>query len=64
MTNLHNYVNLIPGMAPAQLLDTVRLSSFGNGSGFLGLPGDITPPSRFVRAAFYQSDRSPDKSPA
>lgn len=55
MTNLHNYVNLIPGMASAQLLDTVRLSSFGNGSGFLGLPGDITPPSRFVRAAFYQA---------
>ena len=28
---------------------------FGAGSGFLGLPGDVTPPSRFVRAAFYQT---------
>lgn len=55
MTNLNNYVNLIPGMAPSQQLDGVTLASFGNGSGFLGIPGDITPPSRFVRAAFYQA---------
>ena len=25
------------------------------GSGTLGLPGDVTPPSRFIRAAFYQA---------
>ena len=25
------------------------------GSGFLGIPGDVTPPSRFVRAAFFQA---------
>ena len=25
------------------------------GSGFLGMPGDVTPPSRFVRAAFYKA---------
>ena len=31
------------------------MSSFGAGSGFLGIPGDVTPPSRFVRAAFYQA---------
>ena len=30
-------------------------SSFGAGSAFLGLPGDVTPPSRFVRAAFYKA---------
>ena len=27
----------------------------GHGNGFLGLPGDFTPPSRFVRAAFFKS---------
>ena len=42
-------------MAPAQDLGTTPLKSFGAGSGFLGIPGDVTPPSRFVRAAFYQS---------
>jgi choloylglycine hydrolase len=34
----------------------VKISSLGQGSGMLGLPGDFTPPSRFVRAvAFSQS---------
>ena len=55
LTNLNNYVNLYPGPAKNQELDGKTLSQFGAGSGFLGLPGDITPPSRFVRAAFYQA---------
>ncbi|WP_072529658.1 linear amide C-N hydrolase [Bacteroides ilei] len=55
LTNLNNYVNLYPGSAAAQQFDALELRSFGVGSGFLGLPGDITPPSRFVRAAFYQA---------
>ena len=55
LTNLNNYVNLFPGTAPAQQLGEQPLASFGSGSGMLGLPGDVTPPSRFVRAAFYQA---------
>ena len=56
MTNLNNYVNLYPGNAkPSKLSGDVTLSSFGAGTGFRGIPGDVTPPSRFVRAAFYQS---------
>ena len=55
LTNLNNYVNLFPGSAPAQRINNLDLKSFGAGSGFLGIPGDVTPPSRFVRAAFYQS---------
>ena len=55
ITNLNNYVNLFPGAAPAQEMGGVRLSQFGAGSGLLGIPGDVTPPSRFVRAAFYQT---------
>lgn len=55
MTNLNNYVNLVPGNAPSHQLGAVELRSFGAGSGFLGMPGDVTPPSRFVRAAFYQA---------
>lgn len=55
MTNLNNYVNLYPGSAPSQKLGNTELSQFGAGSGFLGIPGDVTPPSRFVRAAFYQT---------
>lgn len=55
LTNLSNYVNLFPGTAPEQHLGKTRLASFGAGSGMLGIPGDVTPPSRFVRAAFYQA---------
>lgn len=53
MVNLNNYVNLYAGSAPVSSLGDVKLASFGAGSGFLGMPGDVTPPSRFVRAAFY-----------
>ncbi|WP_304952863.1 choloylglycine hydrolase family protein [uncultured Alistipes sp.] len=55
LTNLNNYVNLRPGDAPAQKLGGATLLPFGGNSGFLGIPGDATPPSRFVRAAFYRA---------
>ncbi len=32
----------------------LTLSAFGQGSGTVGLPGDYTPPSRFVRAVFLK----------
>ena len=55
MTNLNNYVNLYAGTAETKKMGDVQIASFGAGSGFLGIPGDVTPPSRFVRAAFYQT---------
>jgi len=56
MTNLRNYVNLTATNVPPINLGGVRLAQFGQGSGLRGLPGDFTPPSRFVRAvAFSQS---------
>lgn len=55
LMNLNNYVNLKPGAAGPTALGPLTLRPFGAGSGFLGIPGDMTPPSRFVRAAFFQS---------
>lgn len=56
MTNLNNYVNLEPGsVADRTIKPGVTLKPLGHGSGMLGLPGDFTSPSRFVRAAFYQT---------
>ena len=55
LTNLNNYVNLHPGNVAPQQLDSLTLRPFGAGSGLFGIPGDVTPPSRFVRAAFYQA---------
>jgi choloylglycine hydrolase len=50
LTNLRNYVNLSATNVEPLDLEGLRLSALGEGSGLLGLPGDWTPPSRFVRA--------------
>ena len=56
MTNLNNYVNLEPGSAPDnEIKPGITLQPLGHGSGMLGLPGDFTAPSRFVRATFFQT---------
>jgi choloylglycine hydrolase len=56
MTNLRNYVNLTVTGVPPVDLDGVQLAELGQGAGMHGLPGDFTPPSRFVRAvAFSQA---------
>ena len=43
------------GRSSPHALGNLTLTAFGAGSGFLGMPGDVTPPSRFVRAAFYKA---------
>jgi choloylglycine hydrolase len=56
MTNLRNYVNFSMSNAPPVKLGSITLKPTGQGTGMLGMPGDFTPPSRFVRAvAFTQS---------
>lgn len=55
VTNLNNYVNLRPGDVEPYKMDEKTLRAFGATAGFLGLPGDDTPPSRFVRAAFFRA---------
>lgn len=56
LTNLNNYINLEPGSAADNTLKPgITLQPLGHGSGMLGLPGDFTSPSRFVRATFYQT---------
>ncbi len=57
-TNLRNYVNLSAVAVPAKKIDNETFAPLGAGSGMIGLPGDFTPPSRFIRAAaFSQSAR-------
>ena len=53
--NLNNYIDLHPGSIEKHAFGNITLNPYGHGSGLLGLPGDVTPPSRFVRAAFYQT---------
>ncbi len=53
MTNLNNYTTINARNTQPLQLDGIMLTPFGQGSGMFGLPGDFTPPSRFVRAAFF-----------
>lgn len=53
ITNLNNYINLQGGNTPEHRLGNISFHNFGHGSSMTGLPGDFTPPSRFVRAAFF-----------
>ena len=57
--NLSNYVNLSPVNVPSARLGDVDVPNFGQGSGFVGLPGDLTPPSRFVRATLFAGWATP-----
>lgn len=57
-TNLRNYVNLSAVAIPDKKIADLNFKPLGGGSGMIGLPGDNTPPSRFVRAvAFTQTAR-------
>ena len=62
MTNLRNYVNFSMSNVPPVKLGPVTLQPFGQGSGMLGIPGDFTPPSRFVRAVAFSQSVLPSKT--
>jgi choloylglycine hydrolase len=64
--NLRNYVNLTAvNAAPVKVGDTTYAGT-GQGSGLHGIPGDPTPPSRFVMAAAtsYLADKPKDAGEA
>lgn len=61
-TNLNNYVNLTSGTAGPTQLGSDTLTSFSGGTGLLGLPGDFSSPSRFVRAAFFGNMVNPQSN--
>lgn len=60
--NLSNFVNLTPVNVPSRKLGNVETVNYGQGSGFIGLPGDLTPPSRFVRASLFSQWATPAKN--
>lgn len=63
MTNLGNYVGLTPYLRPSVNIGGYTVNGLGQGSGFFGLPGDVSSPSRFVRAVAYQQTAvQPDSS--
>ena len=59
-TNLKNYINLRPENIEEKKFNEAIVIKFGEGTGMLGLPGDFTPPSRFVRSAYFVSNTPKD----
>jgi choloylglycine hydrolase len=53
LNNLRNYINLRTENVSPLTVNGVILAPFGQGSGMVGMPGDFTPPSRFVRASIF-----------
>ena len=52
LTNLQNYMHLTSNPPENRFAPALGLSPYGQGMGAIGLPGDASPASRFVRAAF------------
>lgn len=51
MTNLSQYLNLTSSY-PQNCFSEINIHPFGQGMGCIGLPGDFSPASRFVKAAY------------
>lgn len=68
LTNVRNYVNLT-NLATSQRNSDSKLgdvTAIGQGGGAMGLPGDYTPPARFVKTTFlaYYADKAKNASEA
>jgi choloylglycine hydrolase len=59
LINQRNYLNLSPNPNSPMDFEGYNLKPLGGGSGLIGLPGDFTPPSRFVRAAAFTASCRP-----
>jgi choloylglycine hydrolase len=57
--NVGNYVDISPVNVPERTLGKFTSVNYGQGSGAIGLPGDMSPPSRFIRAALFSHWATP-----
>lgn len=62
ITHLRSFLNLSPNNVGPLDLSGFVLTPIGQGSGLVGLPGDFTPPSRFVRGVFFSANSFPAES--
>ena len=59
ITNMKNYIGLQSLSRENAVFNGKTYDKMGNGTGAVGLPGDFTPTSRFVRAMFFLSTAIP-----
>ena len=57
--NVGNYVDISPVNVPERTLGKFTSVNYGQGSGGVGLPGDMSPPSRFIRASLFSHWATP-----
>ena len=66
MFNLNNYLSLTADVAENRFSDKINLESYSKGMGGIGLPGDLSSMSRFVKVCFTKlnslSQRNEDLS--
>ena len=60
MHNLNNYTGLSPEQPVNKFSDRLILNLYSRGMGALGLPGDLSSQSRFVRASFVKMNSVSD----
>lgn len=56
MHNIVNYINLTPNPPENRFGSSIDLKPYSLGMGAVGLPGDLSSASRFVRAAFIKAN--------
>ena len=64
MSALNNYMNLSPDDPVNRFSDKLSLKKYSRGMGALGLPGDLSSQSRFVRVAFVKMNSLSGESEA
>jgi choloylglycine hydrolase len=64
LNNLRNYFSLAPEDITSRKLGGLEMPSTGAGNGWLGLPGDWMPPSRFVKVAYLVHTAEPPENAA
>lgn len=60
LANLANYVNLTPKEPQNSFIPQIEIPLYSRGLGAVGLPGDLSSMSRFVRAAFVLNNSRVD----
>ena len=57
--NLRNHINVSPQPPTARFANSFEIKPFSNGMGGIGLPGDFSSASRFIKAAFVKLNSIP-----
>lgn len=62
LLNAKNYLNLSTIGVSEREIGDANVTALGQGGGLLGMPGDYTPPARFIRTAFLRHAVTPPET--